>query len=341
MSVAYAASDVTVPIRAEMSGTRDCPAVDAFLSAVQGRTEFARRARGGELGWSATLTVKAVGDRRLARLTLKAAEGEWIERELVAPNCEDALEALAVVMAVLVDSAVEQSKAEAARATNSSGGVAGAPYRAPKPIALPRVAAGVYIPWLDDPDYFDKRGISLSSSRFIGSVFGGIELDTQVARHAALGMSLGFDVARWHPSLLRPRFGLGIGWETADVAGNEVTARLQVWSLRAHLCPFEFVRNPGVSLAPCVRTDAGYIYTEMASSPLWPARRGHVGMVRVAPYLRAAFQPDPGIQLWLDGGVTLGLVRREMAFEGETPSQFVHAPAAVGAYAALSVALEF
>ena len=315
----------SVAIRANITGTNDCQSPDAFLDQVQARTIHARRANSGEVSWSASVTVKKVGSRRLARLKLMASEGEWIERELVAPNCYDALEALAVVLAVLVDTAVEQAP-HSAQGGTATGDEAAVPM---KPMALPRVATGVYIPWIDDPDYFEKRGISLSPTRFIPRIAGGVELDTQLMKKAAFGIVLGFEVERWSPSLLRPTFGLSLGWAPGDTSALGQSAGLQRWSLGALLCPFELLQSRVVSLRPCARIEGGFVYLDPYESG---ARSERLGRVRTSPYLRMTLAPAAGAQLRIDSGIDLLVTRHRIGDE---------TPAALGPYLALAVAVEY
>src|SRR5512145_971394 len=190
-----------VPLRIELNAPSDCRSADAFYEYVSERTTRVRRAGNGELGWSVAISVKAVGNRRLARMKLQATEGEWIERELVAPDCGGALEAMAVVLAVLIDTAIDQ--AQAAEKISPPP----APDAVSKPIALPRVATGVFIPWIDDPEFFEKRGISLSPSRFVPSLFGSVEADTQLGTDMGFGLGFGMEIERWSASKLRPRVG--------------------------------------------------------------------------------------------------------------------------------------
>lgn len=326
-----------IPLRIEIDGTKDCPIADTFYDEVEERTEHARRAKEGELGWSASISVKAVGDRRLARIKLMATEGEWLERELVAPNCGDALEALAVVLAVLVDTAVGQSQSSGASPAETDG------ISPPPLIPLPRVATGVYIPWIDDPDFFEKRGIAISPSRFVGSFSASVELDTQLARHAALGMGVGFEIERWSPNRLRPSFGLSLGWSTAEVGGDGPRANLQRWSLRAHICPFDLLQGRHVSLRPCSRIDGGYVYAylETAGSPNPQDESRRFGMVRLSPFLRLNVAIASGCHLRFDAGLDLLVRRPEIVFERSGRSVLIHSPAPFGAYLAMLAAVEF
>lgn len=330
----------SIPLRAEINGTNDCPSPDAFLEQVQDRTDHARHAKAGEIGWSATITVKAVGARRLARLKLMATEGEWIERELVAPNCSDALEALAVVLAVLVDTAIEQAP------RSDTTDEAASDVEPPKPIALPRVATGVYIPWIDDPDYFEKRGISLSATRLIPRAVGGAEIDSQLGRSPAFGLGLGFEIERWSPSLLRPTFGLSLGWAAGEViAFNTMTVDLQRLSLRAHLCPFELLQGRVLSLRPCGWLEGGFVYVRKENVPPGTDPVDRYNSLRASPFLRLTLAPAAGAQLRLDAGLELLALRHEGYVEDTSivPSrrERVYSPPSAGAYLALAVAVEY
>lgn len=323
-----------VPLRIELNATSDCRSADAFYEHVSERTKHVRRAGNGELGWSVAISVKAVGNRRLARMKLQATEGEWIERELVAPDCGGALEAMAVVLAVLIDTAVDQAQA-AEKVSPPS-----APSKPSKPIALPRVATGVYIPWIDDPEFFEKRGISLSPSRFVPSLFGSAEADSQLGTEMGFGLGFGLEIERWSASKLRPRVGLSLGWATSDLRVQEgLTADVQRWSLRAHLCPFDLFQARVFNLRPCIRVDGGFTYmhlTALEASPANVSRR----MLRTSPYLQWVLAPRTDLEFRLDCGLDLLLVRPRFAFRYQNEARY-QAPHASGLYAAISVSVKY
>lgn len=322
-----------VPIRIELNATSDCRSADAFYEDVSERTTHVRRAGNGELGWSIAVSVKAVGNRRLARIKLQATEGEWIERELVAPDCGGALEAMAVVLAVLIDTAIEQ--AEAAEKVSPPS----APNEPSKPLALPRVATGVYIPWIDDPDFFEKRGISLSPSRLVPSLIGSAEADSQLGTNMAFGLGFGFEIERWSASKLRPRVGLSLGWATADLRVQNAAGAVQRWSLRAHFCPFDLFQARVLNLRPCARLDAGFAYMHLPDSNAAPSN-ARSSMVRTSPYLQWVLAPRADIEVRLDCGLDLLLVRPRFAFRYEW-EPVSHVPHAVGLYAAAAVSVKY
>lgn len=336
---AATAEEPEVPIRIQINPGGNCPAPDAFFEHVAERTSHARRARNGELGWSVEVVVKAAGHRQLARMTIKATEGEWIERELLAPDCGDALEALSVVLAVLIDTAVDQNQ-------TAAKSLPPAPENEPpKPIALPRVATGVYIPWIDDPDYFEKRGISLSPTRVVASLLASADLDTQLSTRWGVGLGFGFELERWSTSSLRPRVGLSIGWAAADLSLADVRATQQRWSLRAHVCPLDLFRSSDWGLRPCARIDAGYVYTRIENGALVAlvdSRDRRQEMARTSPYLQLVFTPHSDIELRIDGGVDLLIVRHRLSFTHvNQPVPITFVPQTPGIYAAFGLAIKY
>src|SRR5512142_3031517 len=100
----------TIPLRVELNGTRDCPNSDEFIETIVERTAHARRAERGEMAWSIELVVEAKGRSRLAQLIMRSTEGPWVKREVTAPNCRQALDALSLVIAILVETAAEQAE---------------------------------------------------------------------------------------------------------------------------------------------------------------------------------------------------------------------------------------
>jgi hypothetical protein len=327
-----------VPVRVQISPSANCPSLESFVERVAERTTHVRRARNGELGWSVEVTLKAAGHRQLARMTIKATEGEWIERELLAPDCGDALEALSVVLAVLIDTAVEQNQAAA------KGQPPPTPDQPAKTIALPRVTTGVYIPWIDDPDYFEKRGISLSPSRVVPSVVATTELDTQLSTRLAVGLGFGFELERWSSNSLRPRMGLSMGWASADFSEQGTRASQQRWSVRAHVCPLDLIRTGAWGLRPCARADAGVVYTRLEDThdlAIADTRDRRRAMLRATPYLQLVFAPHSDVELRLDVGFDLLIVRHRLVLDSPVGARLTFVPQTPGAYAALGLAIKY
>lgn len=312
-----------VAVRAEVTGPASCNSSEYLLEEILRRSSRAVRAMGGEVGWTLRVDVRPQGSRFQAKLTILANEGTWLERELVAPTCNDALEALAVVVSVLVETAVEQEKTRRTVPTADLGnkhegatgaGSAGGSNRA---IPLPYVAGGVWVPWLDDPDYFEKHGVEPVASRYVSSVVATVEVDRQLAPSTTIGLGLGFDVSRWHPNLFNPSYGMSMGWGANDFEFEGRRIELSRLSLRAHLCPIELLRRRTVALRPCARAEAGFVYANYQPLPDPDSTREpppevmslRFGQLRTTPFLRLAWSPLAGAELRLDGGIDFVLYR--------------------------------
>ncbi|MGC4066192.1 MAG: hypothetical protein QM784_16425 [Polyangiaceae bacterium] len=299
-----------VPLRAELSGAPSCNSGDYFLGEIFRRTPRARRATGGEVGWTLRVTVEPQGSRFDAKLTILANEGNWIERELMAPTCNDALEALAVVVSVLVETAVEQIEADRTNHIGSSTDEAAA-ENASKSVPLPYVAGGVWVPWLDEPNYFERRGVTPIPARYVRAMTASVDLDGQVVSKPVVGLGIGFEISRWHPNLFNPSYGLSLGWIAGDMSANVVSTPVQTdvsrLNLRADLCPVELLRRRNIGLRPCARSDFGIIYVHY---DVPPAPYGHryrhterYRQFRTSPFLRLSYSPIAGAEVRADLGV--------------------------------------
>ena len=337
-----------VPLRAELTGPKTCPTSEFFLSQIMRRTPKASRALGGEVGWTLRVSVSEQRSRHNAKLTILANEGTWLERELTAPSCDDAVEALAVVVAVLVETAAEQAKQRQAERALTAG--SGNPVDAARPtdrsVPLPHVAGGVWVPWLDDPTYFERRGIVPVTSHYVKSIVATVELDSQLTDHFALGLGLGFEVTRWHPNLLNPSYGISIGWAAGDYEAPIVRMNLSRLSLRGVLCPVELLRHRHFALRPCARGELGWVYATVeeltAPSPSYTKR---FLQARTTPFVRFSFIPIAGAEIRLDGGVDFEVYRPTYRLSVEPLStggrEWTFSPPRQAPYAATGLSLDW
>lgn len=300
-----------VAIRAEVTGPANCHTKDFFLQEILSRTPRAGLAQGGELGWTLRVVVTEEGSRYRANLSILANEGAWLERELIAPTCDDALEALSVVVSVLVETAVEQSQQHEPlpSATEPNAATNDPPKQT---LPLPYVAGGVWVPWLDDPNYFEQRGITPIASSYIRSFSTSVELDAQLVNGPRLGLGVGFDISRWHPTSFNPVYSLSMGWAAGDMDQGSIRATASRLSLRGTLCPVELLRKRSIGLRPCARLDGGFVYVRFRDKD--DAFQGYskrYSQLRTTPFARFSWVPIAGAELRLDAGVDFELYRPE------------------------------
>jgi hypothetical protein len=328
----------TIPLRVELSGTRDCPSSDEFVETIVDRTAHARRAEGGEMAWSIELVVEAKGRSRLAQLIMRATEGPWVKREVLAPNCRQALDALSLVIAILVETAAEQ-----AQSLDDQSRRKGEPARPLAP--LPEMAAGMWIPWIDDPHFFEKRGVQLVDLH--GSFAGifGLEVEQTLLPSPNIDYSAGLEWSRWQPDLISPSYAAMLSFGKGDIVRDGIgQAQVSRLLLRASVCPVDFIRSPSVDLRPCVRLDGGLLWIETGEVDGGMAVLGRSQTAFVAkggPNIALSIAPHPGISIRLDFGVDLMLTRTPIEVTGSEGTLTLYRPKWNSGYAGLGVGIGF
>jgi hypothetical protein len=271
-----------------------------------------------------------------------------MERELLAPTCNDALDALAVVVSVLVETAVEQIKQHP---HTSAAAQAAEETHPPKPnVPLPYVAGGVWVPWLDDPKYFEQRGITPVATRYVRSIVVSVELDNQIVNQPRFGLGIGINVSRWHPNLFNPSYSLSLGWVAGDMNRDIASLEASRVSLRATICPVELLRQWKVGLRPCGRVDGGFVYANFKyENGQFSAHSKRYYQLRTSPFLRVSWSPIAGAEIHLDGGVDFELYRPEFRRRGYNSAVIPNAKESVllfkpdrqAVYAAAGVAIDW
>jgi hypothetical protein len=328
----------TIPLRVELNGTRDCPSSDAFVETIVERTAHARRAERGEMAWSIELVVEAKGRSRLAQLIMRSTEGPWVKREVLAPNCHQALDALSLVIAILVETAAEQGESLEDQSRRK-----GEPPRSLAP--LPEMAAGMWIPWIDDPHFFEKRGVQLVDVR--GSFAGvfGLEVEQTLLPGPNVEYFAGVEWSRWQPDLISPSYGAMLAFGKGDIVRDGVgQAQVSRLMLRASVCPVDFIRSPSVDLRPCARLDGGLLWIDTGEVDGGIALRDKSQTAFVAkggPDVAFSIAPHPGISIRLDFGIDLLFTRTPIEVTGNGVSYTLHRPKWNNGYAGLGVGIGF
>jgi hypothetical protein len=332
----HGSTSTTIPLRVELNGTRDCPSSDEFIDTVLERTAHARRAEGGVMAWSIELVVEAKGRSRLAQLIMRSTEGPWVKREVMAPNCRQALDALSLVIAILVETAAEQ-----AQSLDDQSRRKGEPPRSLAP--LPEMAAGMWIPWIDDPHFFEKRGVQLVDVR--GSFAGifGLEVEQTLLPSPNVEYFAGLEWSRWQPDLISPSYAAMLSFGKGDIVRDGIgQAQVSRLLLRASVCPVDFIGSPSVDLRPCARLDGGLMWMDTNGVDVGMAVRAKSREAFVAkggPQIAFSIAPHPGISIRLDFGIDMMLTRTPVEVTGEEGTFTLYRPNWNNAYAGLGVGI--
>jgi len=334
----HGSTSSTIPLRIELNGTRDCPSSDEFVETIVERTAHARRAEGGEMAWSIELVVEAKGRSRLAQLIMRSTEGPWVKREVLAPNCRQALDALSLVIAILVETAAEQ-----AQSLDDQSRRKGEPPRSLAP--LPEMAAGMWIPWIDEPHFFEKRGVQLVDLH--GSFAGifGLEVEQTLLPSPNIEYFAGLEWSRWQPDLISPSYAAMLSFGRGDIVQDGVgQAQVTRLLLRASVCPVDFIPSPSVDLRPCARLDGGLMWIDTSGvdgSAAVRAKSQKAFVAKGGPQITFSIAPHPGINIRLDFGIDMMLARTPIEVTGDGGTFTLYRPKWNNGYAGLGVGIGF
>jgi|GEM_PF-2628543 len=327
-----------IPLRVELNGTRDCPTSERFVETIVERTAHARRAERGEMAWSIELVVEAKGRSRLAQLIMRSTEGPWVKREVVAPNCRQALDALSLVIAILVETAAEQAQSLEVQSRRK-----GEPPRALAP--LPEVVAGMWIPWIDDPNFFEKRGVQLVDVRGGFAGIFGVEVEQNLLPNPNIEYSAGLEWSRWQPDLISPSYAAMLSFGKGDIVRDRVgQAQVARLLLRVSACPVDFIRSPSVDLRPCARLDAGLLWIDTGAvegGMALPSNSRQAFVAKGGPQVAFSIAPHPGISVRIDFGVDTLLTRTPIEVTGSEGTFTLYRPRWNNGYAGLGVGVGF
>ncbi len=310
------------------------------MDAVLERTSSARRAEGGEEAWAIEVFVEPKQRSRLAQLVMRSADGPWVQREVLAPNCRQALDALALVVAILVETAAEQ--AALLEAAQKKGHL---PKRARSVAPLPTVAAGAWVPWIDDPYYFEKRGVHpVGTQHFIAGVFG-VEADKSLIPTVVPQLRLGAEWSRWDPEVLNPAVGVFLSWTAGEVLKKE-TALLGVdrFMVGVEVCPVDLLTSPSLELRPCLRADGGIVESTVERAnqgPDIPTRSRSATVAMLGPTLRFAMGAGSPFSLRADIGLSTYAKREDHWVEVNGEETLLSRPAVTNGRVGFGIGVRF
>jgi hypothetical protein len=235
-----AAEPAFAPFLVESSEGLHCGSPEAFAAELQQRSERVRAARPGEAAFALRIEVREHEGSLLGRLTLREPNGDVTVRAVPGATCEEVIDALLVIAAVLVQPSPAPERVEPA-----------APVRPP-------AAAG---PWA------------------VGASFGFV-VQGAVAPEVRPGIGVEANLAYEGGSIASPLFALAYSrtLATSSARTPNGTAQLEWWTIRASLCPLRWPVTGRLALRPCGLFDLGQLAAkgvetelEASKSVLWIA----------------------------------------------------------------------
>lgn len=222
---ASASPAVDRPLRVEYHAFPGCPNVGAFFAGVRARVSGARSARAGELAPTHVVSLWANAGRITGRLSIDRPDGAPLTRNVSADTCDEAVAALAFVVALSLDpdAASAEPAPEAVRSSSSSP---------PAP-----------------------------TERATGSVLGGGQGSSAIASSASFGAFLGVELAL-PLGPLRPSFRASGSFLTGGTAAvGLISASFRSVSGRVDACPSS-TKLSILRLSPCVGLELGSLRAE-------------------------------------------------------------------------------
>jgi hypothetical protein len=315
------------PVRLTVQSDAGCPDEAEFIARVRARTEFVVAAP-GEPAITFTVELAQLQDEAEARLELRTFDGAGRQRRIVAPSCEEAVSAMAFVVAVAID--------RGDLADEAGEPADGEPAAEPAPDQAPAAPTGDALP---TPAPVFDRAPSPSQSpaprRFsagMDAVVSGGVAPTLLAAPSPFVEWHSFTTALPDPAIRLAFLRANSGAIQSDLGSAELT-----WTaLRLDLCPFRLSLTEWSGLRSCVLFDAGVlkgngidVYSSKARSRPWLAPGVDVR-------IDAAITGP--LELELMGGLTFPLVRDEFAID---PSAELHRAPQVAGTAGVGVSVAF
>jgi hypothetical protein len=283
---AVAASD---PVRLQYSAPEGCPGLSALRARVAKRLKNGRLARPGELARVFRIHIDVAPEHAVAHMNFTDADGREATRELSAPTCREALNAIALVAALAIEArAKKEAAAHASRPVAPPPRPPGVPHvRRAEPPTNPTA------PPRAEPEPASRRSTLRAGE---GALLG---VDSGFAPVPALELSV----------LAELRFGSTLfqGWLAYANSGpsdaDGVTATYRLYTLGVEACPVAVKAGSWLALRPCAGLNAGVVHaagergarvvTPNSATPPWVSALA-LGRLEVAP--------DPRLIVLLQGG---------------------------------------
>ena len=287
------------PLRLEWKVHASCPDADAFWSAIASRSQLVRPAAMGEPGRAVSIEIMRSGRGSTGRIAIEGAE----PRTISGATCTEAIEAMAIVAVLVLDSGANRSRPSAPADTSAEDAAeppAPEPLPEPEHAGWPTAEASTAPPGRPRWRWSFGAGADVAASSGVGAVLT-TPFSLQVEREIAVRLNL----ARGESGVVRN--GLG---PAAQFTWS--TVRLDVCTPRG---------RGTLSVSPCLAMEGGSLAGEavVADRPrdneyLWLA--SHV-------LGRASLALESALALELETGAALALTRPEFYVD---PNFFLYRP---------------
>ncbi len=336
---AAAQADESVSYDLDYRAPAGCPAEATFTGLIARRTARARRSSDGAGKYRFTVEV-ALNDAG-ARGTLRIAErdGGSSERDVPARDCANAIEAMALIAAVILDPRAAVASSDTANATRDNAPPAAtvppaatappaasappAPERR-APVAKARTSATEPMPKQPAREPETKGAPWRARLRVAGLLQGA------VAPGAAFGGAAGVEVFQPRHGVFEPRAALTANFATAETSTPFGNANFLWYAGRVTACPLRWPEGVPVVLRACAFVDAGGLRGHGSNTQ--NARGSTAFWLAAGPALEVEVEVSSWLGLAVEGGLTVPAFHDSFIF---VPQEVAHEVPGVGAWLAV------
>jgi len=237
------AAEPSVPMRIDYQADTTCPSRSELIRQVLARTGQARRAQGREPAWQFAVRISVEPGRVRGSLAGHDPSGRFFDRHLTGRDCDEVVEALALILALTVDAGARTDPASSLPAPSGRESRVMPPSEAP--VLPPTPSAAPSSPEPPPGRWAVGGGIhALLAVGIAPEPLPGVEAFIDAARLGASG---------WRPSLRASARRAQAGG--MQLGGGEVSFALTVGALEA--CPTTVGLSRLFAVYPCAYGEWG------------------------------------------------------------------------------------
>jgi hypothetical protein len=327
-------AEPTVSYELDYRAPASCPGEDAFTKRIARRTSRARRSSTGQGKYR--FTVEFLLSDTGARGTLRIAEkdGASTERDVPARDCASAVEAMALIAAVILDpraatvARADEAK-EATAAVETAPPAAGADAAANGPAPEPNSAQQPAPPPAGVPDSNPTERASDESVSWRMRLRAAGALQGAVAPGGALGANAGAEVYRDGPGLFEPRFALTMHVAFGDSSTSFGDAAFSWYAGRLTACPIQWPESGRLRLRGCAFAEAGALHGEGSNTR--NPRGSTAFWLAAGPSAEVELEVTRWLAVAVEGGMTVPAFHDKFIF---VPQQVAHEVPTMGGWLA-------
>lgn len=281
-------------------------------------------------------SIRAAAGRYRGQLSVSDADGRESAREIAAPTCDEAVNALAFLAALAMGFDVATLSPDSSR---TSPGSAGASARANGGASTTPVSPASALSSPPPSGEERSKGPSLGQPAIVWSIAASLESTLGVtASRLEPGASLMLRASLGDAPVLAPSLGLGAifanGGSVGDPGGPRAIEQLDAGWLEA--CPIRLRFTAHLVARPCASLVAGAMVG--SASGIVGARRKALPWWGTIALARFEWSPADPVVLDLHAGVSAAFERARFYFSPDTE---LYAPSTVGAIGGAGVAVRF